>query len=252
MRFLKTLLLVTCIGLSYLILIQHNIPQKFDDAIRNSDNNIPRSLKWADSGLDNPILENQDNTLDTKQPAVITLPELDLKEELVKRDAKDEELEEENTKLKLEISVLKGQLSSVSEKEHADSEEITILKQKIKYFDSKMNEIAELKSNFDEIKKENERLERLLTSSAKPATTTPVKLNGIKSNSLESNVPGSIKLISIRGERHSGTGWLRKMVSENCPKLEWKVDHSAHDVNRQGKQPTWMKNLDADGKYRKV
>ena len=45
-----------------------------------------------------------------------------------------------------------------------------------------------------------------------------------------------IKLVSIRGERHSGTGWLRQMLSENCPHLQWKIKRG-------------NKYIDADGKY---
>ena len=32
-----------------------------------------------------------------------------------------------------------------------------------------------------------------------------------------------VKMITIRGERHSGTGWLRTMISQNCPDLEFKI-----------------------------
>ena len=40
------------------------------------------------------------------------------------------------------------------------------------------------------------------------------------------------KIITIRGERHSGTSWLRKMITKNCPKIKYDFI-----------------NQDADGRY---
>ena len=54
-----------------------------------------------------------------------------------------------------------------------------------------------------------------------------------------------IKLVTIRGERHSGTGWLRQMLSQNCPNLQWKVRQNK-PTNNHRNIPHWV---DADGKY---
>lgn len=40
-------------------------------------------------------------------------------------------------------------------------------------------------------------------------------------------------MISIRGERHTGTNWLRQIINQNCPGLKWQINEST----------------DADGKY---
>lgn len=44
---------------------------------------------------------------------------------------------------------------------------------------------------------------------------------------------GAVKGITLRGERHTGTGWLRQLVNSNMPELEWML----------------AANLDMDGKY---
>ena len=81
-----------------------------------------------------------------------------------------------------------------------------------------------------------------------------------------------IEMITIRGERHSGTGWLRKMINKNCEDLKFTIgkipnpDYKPNQVksknqnstNRDPKHPNRKKIdkiepktiwLDADGKY---
>ena len=53
-----------------------------------------------------------------------------------------------------------------------------------------------------------------------------------------------VNLISIRGERHSGTGWLRQLINKNCPKLTTIIDPKA-----QTSGPNKGFPLDADGKF---
>ena len=71
------------------------------------------------------------------------------------------------------------------------------------------------------------------------AENAQISHSSIKLLKNQKNQPPKISLISIRGERHSGTSWLRRIISKNCPNLVTK-------------QPTHNRNstiLDSDEKY---
>jgi len=50
-----------------------------------------------------------------------------------------------------------------------------------------------------------------------------------------------IKLVAIKGERHSGTNLLRWILKKNCPKLIWELQQEDENGTNQ--------TIDADGKY---
>merc|ERR1711862_601222 len=56
-----------------------------------------------------------------------------------------------------------------------------------------------------------------------------------------------IDLISIRGERHSGTNWLRQLILENCPKLKFQIYSNDDENTEEDKKQNLL--YDADGKY---
>ena len=83
------------------------------------------------------------------------------------------------------------------------------------------------------IEKQQEPTPRHVKNTPKVITPPPRTAKSIISelNSINSKSPK--KLITIRGERHTGTNWVRQIINQNCPKLIWSIS----------------KNLDADGKY---
>lgn len=59
-------------------------------------------------------------------------------------------------------------------------------------------------------------------------------------NRIRSKRKNTIKLVAIKGERHSGTSLLRWILNKHCPQLTWKLQIEQNGVN---------KTIDADGKY---
>ena len=66
------------------------------------------------------------------------------------------------------------------------------------------------------------------------------KFHRVDNSAVITHLP-EIKLISIRGERHSGTSWLRRIVSKNCPNL-------CSAVPTHGREN--LEEIDSDDKYR--
>ena len=94
----------------------------------------------------------------------------------------------------------------------------------------------------------------------------PTSSQLIAEKNLQSSLPteknkNEINLISIRGERHSGTNWLRQLILKNCPKLTYQiysepelVSLNVPDPKNPGKTISKITEdkmflYDADGKY---
>lgn len=61
-----------------------------------------------------------------------------------------------------------------------------------------------------------------------------------------------IRGITIRGERHSGTGFLRQLITRNCPEMTSEITCEEYrgDLDKScEKRSPWLQNLDIDEKY---